>query len=421
MAHNRMKYKNIFNFLTVCTGNFMAAASYTIANPIYPSEALARGVIVSNTGVVLGSAYVTASLITPFCCKLISKWGAKKVYAFGSMVGGAGNILFGLLDYIHGPVEFFWLSLLFRTISSFGEAVVLNSSYPIGTKQFSENHRGKVVAFLDCCFGFGTAAGPSIGSLLFYASKGFLAPFLSIGIIMILLGGLMLSQDLKNEEQDTQSNEILKWTDILNCPGISANIVVLVFGSPATKWVAASSEPHFIELYGMTSVDVGLALTGNAIAIALTHPIVGVLLDYGLSSIFLIFVGNALVVLGLIGIGPFPGLQALQTIPMAVFSLVLIGMGIATIILATFSNMMECAKRAEIPDSEQATSMITSLWLLGNYVGAFLSSIAGGLTFDLIGFSWSCTLLASIITVAACGSLISSIISRKKWASYQQF
>lgn len=44
--------------------------------------------------------------------------------------------------------------------------------------------------------------------------------------------------------------------------------------------------------------------------------------------------------------------------------------------------------------------MITSLWLLGNYFGAFLSSVAGGLTFDLIGFSWSCTLLASIITVA---------------------
>ena len=55
--------------------------------------------------------------------------------------------------------------------------------------------------------------------------------------------------------------------------------------------------------YGMTSVDVGLALTGNAIAIALTHPIVGVLLDYGLSSIFLIFVANTLAVLGLIGIG----------------------------------------------------------------------------------------------------------------------
>ena len=43
---------------------------------------------------------------------------------------------FRLLDYIHGPVEFFWLSLLFRTISSFGEAVVLNSSYPIGTNFF---------------------------------------------------------------------------------------------------------------------------------------------------------------------------------------------------------------------------------------------------------------------------------------------
>ena len=45
-------------------------------------------------------------------------------------------------------------------------------------------------------------------------------------------------------------------------------------------------------------------------------------------------------------------------------------------------------------------SKITSLWLLSNYIGAFLSSLAGGVFYDLIGFSWSCTVLASIIAVS---------------------
>ena len=39
-----MEIKIIFNFLSVCTGNFLAAASYTIANPIYPSEVKSKHV-----------------------------------------------------------------------------------------------------------------------------------------------------------------------------------------------------------------------------------------------------------------------------------------------------------------------------------------------------------------------------------------
>ncbi|XP_023326783.1 MFS-type transporter SLC18B1 isoform X2 [Eurytemora carolleeae] len=412
-----MEFKIIFNFLSVCTGNFLAAASYTIANPIYPSEALLRGVSVSETGIVLGSAYFTAFLITPFCCQL---WSAEKVYALGSIVAGAGNISFGLLDYIHGPVEFFWLSLIFRTISSLGEAVVLNTSYPLSAYQFSSNHRGKVMAVMDSCYGLGTAAGPSLGSLLFYTFRGFFAPFLSIGIFMILLGGIMLSQDFTNQEKESKKDESLAWTELITCPGVAAILAVLVLASPANKWVAASLEPHFIQLYGMASLDVGLAMTGSAVATVLAYPLVGILLDHDISSTFIVFAGNIFTVFGLIGIGPLPGLETLQTFPIAVVSLILIGFGIATISLASFFNIIESYNIAGLPLTDITTSKITSLWLLSNYIGAFLSSLAGGVFYDLIGFSWSCTVLASIIAVSAFGSLISSIFIRRKSESYEK-
>ena len=53
----------------------------------------------------------------------------------------------------------------------------------------------------------------------------------------------------------------------------------------------------------MASLDVGLAMTGNAVATVLTYPLVGILLDHEISSTFIVFAGNIFTVFGLIGIG----------------------------------------------------------------------------------------------------------------------
>ena len=37
--------------------------------------------------------------------------------------------------------------------------------------------------------------------------------------------------------------------------------------------------------------------------------------------------------------------------------------------------------------------MITSVWLLSIYLGGILSSVAGGVLYDIMGFSWSTALL----------------------------
>jgi len=52
---------------------------------------------------------------------------------------------------------------------------------------------------MDCFYGFGTAIGPSLGSFLFNIAGGFTLPFWTVGIIMIMLGGLLLLQDFNNE------------------------------------------------------------------------------------------------------------------------------------------------------------------------------------------------------------------------------
>ena len=46
------------------------------------------------------------------------------------------NFFFRCLVYIRHPVLYFWFSLLFRTVSSLGEAVVVSSAYPLGIKPY---------------------------------------------------------------------------------------------------------------------------------------------------------------------------------------------------------------------------------------------------------------------------------------------
>ena len=64
---------------------------------------------------------------------------------------------------------------------------------------------------MDCFFGFGSASGPSIGSLLFYTSGGFALPFWSIGIIIIFISGLVLLQN--NEEAENTDLKYVQTTE----------------------------------------------------------------------------------------------------------------------------------------------------------------------------------------------------------------
>ena len=52
--------------------------------------------------------------------------------------------------------------------------------------------------------------------------------------------------------------------------------------------------------------------------------------------------------------------------------------------------------------------MATSVWLMGLYLGYFLSSTGGSATFDLLGFSWSCTIQAAIMAASVRGDVRNS-------------
>ena len=60
-----MELSNLVNLILICLGVFVTGVSLTLLAPFYPNEALAKGVSVTQSGVVLSTVFVATLIFTP--------------------------------------------------------------------------------------------------------------------------------------------------------------------------------------------------------------------------------------------------------------------------------------------------------------------------------------------------------------------
>ena len=60
-----MGAKTVINLVLICWAVFITGVSLTLITPFYPTEALAKGVSVTQTGVVLSTVFIAAIVFTP--------------------------------------------------------------------------------------------------------------------------------------------------------------------------------------------------------------------------------------------------------------------------------------------------------------------------------------------------------------------
>ena len=60
-----MGAKTVINLVLICWAVFITGVSLTLITPFYPTEALAKGVSVTQTGVVLSTVFIATIVFTP--------------------------------------------------------------------------------------------------------------------------------------------------------------------------------------------------------------------------------------------------------------------------------------------------------------------------------------------------------------------
>merc|ERR1712215_592897 len=124
----------LVNLLLIWCSILLSGISLSLLSPFYPGQALARGVSVTQSGLVLGSVFITTIIFTPIFGKYIQIIGARNFLTLGSFTVGSGNFIFGFLDKVEDTNSFFVLSLVIRVIIAIGESAVVAVAYPLATE-----------------------------------------------------------------------------------------------------------------------------------------------------------------------------------------------------------------------------------------------------------------------------------------------
>ena len=395
----------ILNLLLVSSTLFLVGVSLSLISPFYPTEALAKGVTVSHTGLVIGTMFITVVLSTPLFGKYIEKLGARRFLILGSFLIGSGNFVFGFLSFVQNTAAFFSLSIIIRFVIALGDSAVGPAAFTLAGKQVGEKHKGRALAGAEASFAVGTMFGPTIGGCL-YDLGGFSLPFFVTGIVMMLLSvvSIFCFSDNKSDKKNNDNAKSISWMDLLKTSGVPVGVFSIVFAGIAKRWYAASLGPFLKNMYDLSSSEIGLVFMPFGLAYSLLAPLVGFLTDKGLPGLLTIIIGDSLIAVSLFLIGPVPQLVPLigHHLWVTVTSIGLQGVGSAFAYIGTLVYMTRQVMVSSLPKSDQAHAMVSSLWLAFECLGCFIGSTLGSFSFDSLGFEMGTLIIAS----SMCGSVI---------------
>lgn len=384
-----MRSQNIINFILLASILVLAGLSLSLLGPFYPSHALTKGVSITQSGLVFASVFAAAVIATPICGQYVHLGGPKIFFIHGALVIGLGNIAFGLLDQTDNTYIFLGFSFGIRIFIAFGEGAILASAYTLAAQQGSKKHEGKMIAIAEACFGIGTMFGPSVGGILFQLG-GFPLPFILCGglTLVFMVAAIFLIKDGHDQyELLEEDDRPVRWSEVLSTPGIPISMFSLTFAGTAWSWYSGTLEPFLEQKFHVHSSEVGLIFMTFSVGYTIFTPIFGILMDKGLNGLTTLLIGNTIITISYIFMGPSPLFHFLGRGNLAMTTVAngINGMGCAATYLGSLVYMVKSAE-AHLPNNDQTKGMVSSLWVVSYSAGGYFGSTFGGLTYDQLGF-----------------------------------
>ena len=145
----------------------------------------------------------------------------------------------------------------------------------------------------------------------------------------------------------------------------------------------------------------------GASSYTITTPIFGIFIDKGFSEVRMIILGNAIIVIAYLILGTVPLLSFLKpNYCFTILSLVMQGVGTSAAYLSSFCYMLKGLEMSGIPDTEQSQGMVSSLYIIGDCMGAYVGAAVGGLAYQVLGFEAASYIPLGVMFVVTLGFII---------------
>ena len=325
--------------VTLCVTHLCNGMCVSLQAPFYPAEAEKKGASATQYGLVFGIFELTVFIVSPIVGKLLPKVilrkllvefysklfqiGISRAFSGGIMTTGTMCVGFGFLNRIPDANTFITFSFIIRIIEAFGNSAFLSSSFTMVAKMFPANV-STMFGVVEMAFGVGMIIGPTVGGAL-YQVGGYTLPFGVLGGILIiqsLVSSLSLPK-LKDNDNENNLADDFGLLKALQIPSVMLSVLAVFSGSVAVGALQATLERH-LAVFHLNPMQVGMMFMLYGASYAILNPWWGWLSDR-VSSTFVIFTGAVLLGLGMLLVGPVPGLGLSPNYYLTVAAIIIAG------------------------------------------------------------------------------------------------
>ena len=388
-------------------------ALMSLAPPFYPSEAKTKGATPSQYGFVFGISNLAACITSPFVGKIGAWLGIRFLFKTTTVALSIVGTAFGFLEFISNIDLFLILSYFFRVIIG----VTNNASWACMNSiliSIFPSHSARVLSYGEVLTGLGYMIGPAMGSIL-YDKRGFIMPFLSTGVIAIILSICLIFiipeekceiEQLTETNNDIDKTKNLSLSSIFSTPRILFPFIDNMICFMGTGMMEAMLEPYAKEKVMFSQEQVGLTFMIYGLTYGIGSPMAGYFCDKIKNTSFVSLSGNIVLMIAFAFLAPSHFIHINPSKCLIQVMIAMAGLGYVLVMVSSFIRARNETLKQGYSDSIKTNLMISSVWSSSFYLGNFMGPTIGGFFVDELGFPWTTALFSFLYCVTMCINLV---------------
>ncbi|CAB3371824.1 Hypothetical predicted protein [Cloeon dipterum] len=388
------------------------AMGKSLQAPLYPPEAISKGVSAASIGAIFSIYELTVFLMCPFLAKIINRMGYTMSIHLGMLLTGMCYISIGLLDLASSADTFLWVSLTTRMVEAVGTAIVYMSVFAVVLASFP-NSVACTYTIIEFCYGCGSVIGPVVGSILLQDTN-FMVPFVSVGALMLLVSYLapcLLPQGLVSSSalgRETDKMNFASVVSSLRITAVQVNMVCIAVTTSVYSFYAPVLQPHLLK-FQLSPLEISVTFVLMFGTAMVAMPIAGQISDKFVPGLLLTAIGLVAIFFGSMFIGPAPFVHVKVIWPACAAGLVVAGLGMACVLGGCFVDGISALIEHGYDDDLETFGLMTALFSASYSLGSFVGPFVSGLLYNSLGFRAS-TYFVLLSTLFALVTILAYVV-----------
>ncbi|RDD42093.1 MFS-type transporter SLC18B1 [Trichoplax sp. H2] len=369
---------------------------YAVIAPFFPTLAEERNVTNFEIGIIFAVYPLVKLIVSPIIGAFLPHIGVKYALWAGMMIDGGCTMAFGFLPEILDHNTFVAFCIVVRGIEGMGAAAYQTAGFSFASAVFKDSV-ATTLGFLEIATSLGFMAGPPVGGLL-YKAGGFRLPFIVLASLMIV-AGICIAYFLPSVSHESKISTTGLMKRLITLPRVLIICIGVALHITSFSYLDPTLSIH-IEPFKLSHPQVGLIFLIIPAAYGLCAPVVGYVSDRIGFRIFIVL-GNAILGVSLLFLGPAPFIPVKLTLTQTILSNIGMGAGVAVALIPSYPDVLEAAKSSRYCRGREdfATNSVTSgLYSAFISLGQIIGPIVGG-TFTSasdVDFDWISTIIGFI-------------------------